>query len=40
MPAATNAEDQSMLHKLREFHSSHCPVLAVKRRVCQRRHSA
>jgi hypothetical protein len=29
-----------MLHKLHEFHSSHCPILAVKRRVCQRRHGA
>ena len=29
-----------MLHKLREFHSDHCPILAVKRRVFQRRHGA
>ena len=38
--AATHAESESMLHKLHEFHSSHCPILAVKRRVCQRRHGA
>ncbi len=27
-----------MLHKLLQFHSGHCPLLAVKRRVCQHRH--
>ncbi len=26
-----------MLRKLFEFHSDHCPVLAVKRRICARR---
>lgn len=26
-----------MLRKLLTFHSDHCPVLAIKRRVCARR---
>lgn len=26
-----------MLRKLFRFHSDHCPVLAVKRRICARR---
>ncbi len=27
-----------MLRELLQFHASHCPILAVKRRVCQHRH--
>ncbi len=26
-----------MRHKLVQFHSDHCPILAVKRRVCASR---
>ncbi len=26
-----------MLRKLFQFHGDHCPVLAVKRRICARR---
>ncbi len=29
-----------MLRKLLQFHDGHCPILAVKRRVCQRRHGS
>lgn len=29
-----------MLRKLAQFHSDHCPVLAVKRRICARRKGA